>query len=200
MNHLAHGFLAGGDVDFLLGGIAGDFFKGRLERIDDVGLRRGVALHRRIDTFTDGHAVCRRARARFPPALRRYAGIVTDMVFDHFLARHWDRYGTRMSLSRFSAVVYATLRAHEARLPPRFGGLLALMEENDWLVSYTERSSIERAVDRIAARVRGGEVLVGAVAGLGTNYDALECDFHAFFPLLTDFAARERIRLACEIS
>ena len=45
MNYLAHSLLAGGEIDFVLGGMAGDFVKGRLDGVSDPGLRRGLALH-----------------------------------------------------------------------------------------------------------------------------------------------------------
>mgnify|MGYP001243460487 CR=1 FL=1 len=200
MNYLAHCVLAGSDVDLLLGGIAGDFVKGRLERIADTGLRRGVALHRRIDSFTDSHSVLRRSRARLPEGMRRYGGILTDMLFDHYLARDWGEYGIDGPLAEFSGNVYKIARTHAQRLPPSFLRVFERMAANDWLASYAERANVEAAVDRVAVRVRGGGVLIGSVAALGTNYHALECDFRDFFPSLRSFVAGERERLLCEIS
>jgi len=51
-------------------------------------VERALAQHRAVDTFTDAHRSCARARRVAPPH-RRFAGIVVDMYYDHYLARHW---------------------------------------------------------------------------------------------------------------
>lgn len=195
MNYLAHSLLAGGEIDFVLGGMAGDFVKGRLDGVSDPGLHRGLALHRRIDSFTDTHCVCRRARVRLPGDVRRYGGILTDMLFDHFLALRWSRYVPECSLRCFTKGIYASLNDEQSRLPLGFRDLLPRMTADDWLASYADFEYTTRAIDRVAGRVRGGEVLVGFLSQLGDVYEGLESDFHEFFPLLMDFAASERERI-----
>lgn len=48
---------------------------------------------------------------------RRFAGIMVDVFFDHFLARHWHRY-TDMSLPVFTRATYRQLLARSAESPP----------------------------------------------------------------------------------
>ena len=56
-------------------------------------------LHRRIDSFADTHPAFRRSRGRVSAARRRVAGIMVDMFYDHFLARHWGQFsGQRLYL------------------------------------------------------------------------------------------------------
>ena len=46
-------------------------------------------LHRRIDNFADTHPAFRRSRGRVSAARRRVGGVMVDMFYDHFLARHY---------------------------------------------------------------------------------------------------------------
>ena len=62
MNYLAHAFLAGPLATDRIGGVIGDFVKGPLPAGLDEALAAGVALHRRIDSFADGHPAFRRSR------------------------------------------------------------------------------------------------------------------------------------------
>ena len=93
MNFLAHLYLARGDDDLMLGGLLGDFVRGRTAlKAYSPGVRSGIKMHRRIDRFTDHSRAVRGLRRKFPAEFRRYSGIVIDMAFDHELARHWDQY------------------------------------------------------------------------------------------------------------
>jgi acyl carrier protein phosphodiesterase len=91
MNYLAHLYLSADSSEALVGGLLGDFVKGRLVpgRYPPRVLA-AIALHRRIDGFVDRHPVTLSSRARFGPGFRRYAGILLDLFHDHFLARDWD--------------------------------------------------------------------------------------------------------------
>jgi len=92
MNFLAHLYLADPQPLGLLGSLMGDFVKGPLGGRYPEPITRGIMLHRRIDTFTDAHAVVRASRTRISPGRRRFAGIMIDVFYDHFLARDWARY------------------------------------------------------------------------------------------------------------
>src|SRR5688500_2273474 len=50
----------------------------------------GIACHRIIDGFTDANPIFRRSVGRIDPPYRRYAGILIDVFYDHFLAREWS--------------------------------------------------------------------------------------------------------------
>ena len=55
MNYLAHLLLAEPSREGLLGSLLGDFVKGPLGDRYPEQLRRGIVLHRAIDSFTDAH-------------------------------------------------------------------------------------------------------------------------------------------------
>lgn len=195
MNFLAHAFLAGASIDDLVGGVAGDFVKGRLEPLPagmSQGFADGVMLHRRIDSFADGHAAFRRSRARVSAARRRVAGIMVDLFYDHFLARHWARYSPE-PLESFTARLYAAIRSYAQPLPPAFAPVFRNMASADWMAAYRDPAQIADALDRMARfRFRRANPLAGGGAELLTDYAGFEADFNDFLPDARAYAAALR--------
>jgi len=60
--------------------------KGRRQYDFPPGIRRGILLHRMIDSFTDDHPRVHEAKEIFRPLYRLYSGAFIDVAFDHFLA------------------------------------------------------------------------------------------------------------------
>lgn len=189
MNYLAHFYLAEQSSEGLLGSLLGDFVKGRLDDRFPQTVRRGIALHRAIDSFTDAHPLHLESRNRIGGERRRYAGIIIDVCYDHFLCRHWAEYSSE-SLDRFAARVYDILRQHQDALPDRLRRMVPHMIANDWLGSYAELENVGRALDGIAERIVRSNPLAGAVIEIEANYGELDGDFQRFFPQLRDQAER----------
>ena len=55
-------------------------------------MQRGILLHRKIDTFTDAHPIFRQSKHRLVPTYNHYAGVLVDIYYDYFLAKHWKEY------------------------------------------------------------------------------------------------------------
>ena len=199
MNFLAHAWLAGDDPAHQLGGLMGDFVKGLLPAGLPTDIAAGVALHRRIDVFADGHPAFRRSRGRVSPARKRAAGILVDMFYDHFLARHWQAFHPE-PLPDFTARMYALLEAHHPVLPSRLAGLLPSMREDDWLASYRSTETVAFALDRMARRLSRPELLLGGGAELDIHYSALEADFFEFANDAARFATKQRGSLSASES
>ena len=193
MNYLAHAWLARQSDEAILGALLGDFVFGQAALLDwPEAVRREIVVHRRIDRYTDAHPDVVAARALFPDGLRRYAGIVLDVHFDHLFARDWQRWDGG-SLAAFTARVYRVLRENDDRLPPRLRTVAPKMERHDWLGSYRERDNVDRAVRGIATRLsRHGERLVECLPLLRANEAAIAAAFATFFPAL--IAATPRLR------
>ena len=183
MNYLAHLYLAEQSSDGLLGSLLGDFVKGRLDNRYPQAVRRGIALHRAIDSFTDAHPLHLESRNRIGSERRRYAGIIIDVCYDHFLCSHWTEYSSE-SLACFSERVYGILRDRQDALPDRLRRMVPHMIADDWLGSYAELENVGRALDGIARRITRSNPLAGAVVEIESNYGALEGDFRRFFPQL----------------
>ena len=183
MNYLAHLYLAEQSRDGLLGSLLGDFVKGPLGGRFPETVRRGIALHRAIDSFTDAHPLHLESRNRIGKARRRYAGIIVDVCYDHFLCRNWSHHSSE-SLAVFTERVYDVLREHRKDLPDRLQRIMPHMIADDWLSSYADLENVGRALDGIARRVTRSNPLAGALTEIEANYAALSGDFEHFFPEL----------------
>lgn len=182
MNHLAHALLANAGHHSLIGNLSGDFVKGPLDGLDiHVGVCEGIRQHRRVDVFTDQHRVTAELKGIFKPANRRYAGILLDVVFDHYLIRYWRSF-SGVTLRPFVNAVYATLATHEALLPGQLADFVPRMIAADWLYSCESLAGVDRVLQRISSRLRYENPLGHAVDDIERNYQVLEAGFLAFFP------------------
>jgi acyl carrier protein phosphodiesterase len=164
MNFLAHLWLTEAARLPLAGAVLGDVVRGRLEHRFPEPLERSIRWHRRVDALTDRHPRVVATRERFAPGARRYAGIVLDLMYDHALARGWAGYSDE-PLEHFTARAAASVAAEAAVFAaqgcaaPTAAGLRQL------LLSYRETAGIERAVRRVAARLREPQRLLEAAHG-----------------------------------
>lgn len=187
MNYLGHLYLAEDTPLSLVGNLLGDFVKGAVSDAYPLAIRRGIELHRKVDAFTDSHTVFRAGRQLISPVRRRFAGIMMDVFYDHFLAKHWLRYSPA-TLPSFSQKVYRALRENRDLLPERLQRMLPYIIEEDWLTSYKHLGAVDRALNRLSQRFKRENTLAGAVEELESNYAALEAGFHSFFPDLIAYA------------
>jgi acyl carrier protein phosphodiesterase len=102
MNFLAHLYLSGDDPELLVGNLMGDFVKGRLEGRFPPGIERGIALHRRIDSFAAGNHNFLLSKRRIEPSFGLYRAVLVDLYYDHFLAIDWNEYA-EVAFPRFVA-------------------------------------------------------------------------------------------------
>ncbi|MFC7668772.1 ACP phosphodiesterase [Hymenobacter humi] len=189
MNFLAHLFLSGtpGSAvysDVLLGNFIADSVPGKQLDNYAAAVQAGIRLHRAIDTFTDQHPVVRRATQRLRAAgYGKYAGVISDMFLDHFLARYFANF-TPENLADFAQRVYALLTARQGEMPARVQHFLPYMTQHNWLLSYADMESITRALGGLSRRASPGSGMETAVVELRANYEAYEADFREFFPQL----------------
>lgn len=174
-----------------MGGLMGDFVKGRLHRKYPLDVERGIWLHRKIDAFTDAHESTKSSRQRFSPRRRRFSGIVVDICYDHFLARHWRRY-EEVELAEFIQSVYASLSTYVGVLPARLSMILPRLVAEDWLSAYATLDGVDRALNGVANRLTAGDRMRGAIDEVQDNYAYLENDFMTFFPDVARFSKRLR--------
>jgi acyl carrier protein phosphodiesterase len=187
MNYLAHLYLSEPHDEAWLGSLMGDFVKGPLDDRYGSEITRAIALHRQIDVFTDAHPVVRQSKSRMSGARRRYAGIMVDVFYDHFLARHWPDFHEE-PLAVFTRRVYRVLERYHTVLPERLQRVAPMMAQSDWLGSYAEIGSIYTALNRIGERLKRGKPMMNSADELVGNYAQFEADFRAFLPDVLGFA------------
>jgi len=191
MNYLAHLYLADDTDDSIIGNLLGDFVKGSPEGRYRKAITTAIFFHRKVDAFTDAHPITRTSRNRISPKRRRFAGIIVDVCYDHFLAKHW-RHFAKTDLCCYTKRVYSVLGQNRALLPKRLQSILPRMVSEDWLGSYRHLNGVEKTLDRIAGRLSRGSMFLRAVVEIQSNYGALEHDFLDFFPELVTFAMAGR--------
>lgn len=188
MNFLAHLHLSGNNPKIMAGNFMGDFVKGRasLGKLDPE-LVRGVELHRAIDHFTDHHPVVSQSKNRLRPGYRHYAGVIVDIFYDHYLARHWHQYHDT-SLEDFATHVYGTMQDLQHLLPEKLQQMLPYMIRGNWLVGYFHIEGIQRSLTGMARRTSHDSRMDEAVNDLRKYYGEFEQEFGEFFPDLQHHA------------
>jgi acyl carrier protein phosphodiesterase len=185
MNYLAHLRLAHRDRYSIIGNLMGDFRRHLNGRVLPAAVLGGIANHQRVDKFTDSHPEVLGLKRCFSRKRRRYAGIILDMAFDHFLAVHWDNYSTEPR-EMFIDYSYSCLAGGKELMPARMQDTVNYMIREDWLGSYQDLSGIDIAINRLSRRIRFENQLEGAVKEIELNYDLIGSGFRIFFPSLMD--------------
>ena len=187
MNHLAHAVLAGDESGMIVGSLLGDFWRGALDPAWPEPLSRGVRLHRRTDVVTDSHAAVAAARSAFDPPLRRYAGILIDVWFDHVLARDYERYAGEPLAPRL-ARVYAALADVPASAPAAYGLFAARTRRHETLGHYEEPAFVESVYELIGARLAHANPVAHAYAAVAALDAPITRAFRALWPDLVALA------------
>lgn len=180
VNHLAHCFLSFGEPETLVGNFVADYVKGSRWRDYPPGVQTGILLHRQIDAFADGHEAAARSRKRIREGAGRYAGPVTDILYDHLLCRHWETYAGDWAFEEFAAHTYDTLA--QASLPAPLDAVAPRMIAGRFLHGYRHRDGLAWVLERFAHRISGAMDPDASMAIFEQALPDFDADFHAFFP------------------
>ena len=194
MNYLAHLFLSRHTDKALIGGLLGDFVKGNAYNQYDDEIKHSILLHRKIDSFADRHIKELCIRNMLLPSRRRFAGIIVDVCYDHFLIKHWSKYSAD-DCHEFIANAYSVLQSNQNIFPPRLQNILPYMVRENWLHSYKDIDGVEIALNRISTRLKRENVLRGPVEELHNRYGDFEREFLEFFPSLIKHVEQYRLRI-----
>lgn len=181
MNYLAHLLISPEDGLSRLGNIMADFMRDVNQELLPQKVWEGIQLHRSVDGYTDSHEVVKDLRKQFSPEKRRFSGIVLDVVFDHFLIKHWEKY----SAYEFHAFVdqsYEDLWQHRELMPARMEMVVGWMIKRDWIRSYAELEHVGRALDGLAGRLKLMHDFHGSIDEVHQHYESIEAGFLKFFP------------------
>lgn len=194
MNYLAHIHLSGADIAVAVGNFMGDGVKGRIKDGYPSGIRVGLHLHRFIDDFTDSHESNRPIIELLRPEFGRMSGIVSDMYYDHFLARGWSLFN-RTSLDGHLDWFYDEAYGLIDYMPERQRRFFELSREGNWLSNYSNQAGIARALHGMSKRGEHTRVLEEAHGFLVDNMEELQRCFDHFYPQLQQAAKEELARL-----
>lgn len=187
LNHLAHLFLSPDAPLIRIGSLMGDFARG----IDVGGLppqvRQGIRHHRAVDAFTDTHPQVLASKRLFSSQRRRFAGVALDMLYDHYLLRHWQQF-SNLDTGIFIAGMYREFREHEHLMPDNMRRVTRRMAENDWFNAYADLDNLGYALNRVAGRIRFRHRFFDIIQEIEEHDRELEQRFLSFFPDLITFA------------
>jgi acyl carrier protein phosphodiesterase len=187
MNFLAHAYLSFGQDEVLIGNFIADFIRGKEIENYPKKIQVGIHLHRAIDTFTDSHPLVKEVQTHLWPQFGHYARVISDVFFDYFLAKNWDKY-TSLPLETFSQRVYQTLQSSPAALPTSFLRMLYWMEQQNWLYAYRNQAGIQQALDGLTRRASFDSKMNEATQVLREKEEEIEALFFVFFQDLETFA------------
>ncbi|MGM0620590.1 MAG: ACP phosphodiesterase [Bacteroidota bacterium] len=190
MNYLAHLYLSGEDNKLLTGNFIGDYVKGKNYLKYPGKIREGILLHRRIDTFTDQHPRFRDVKKLLREEFGLFSGIITDLFYDHFLARNWDNYST-YTLRSYANKAHSVLLSHFFYLPARVQGFLPVLIKNRRLESYARQEGIRQSLKLMGRYTSLPENATQAMDTLEMNFGFLQENFTAFMLDMIDYVEKD---------
>lgn len=173
------------------GALLGDFVKGPLRGDFSPATERGIALHRRIDGFSNRDAELQQLIRKFPADLQRYGGIITDVIFDHFLSIHWQRFHD-ISLEEFADGIYAHIDQSNVHWPKEARLFSQRLIQHDLLNNYRNWKTIEGVLSSIGARLSRSNSLDRAAVLVRPQFDTMESVFLGTYPRIELFARELR--------
>lgn len=181
MNFLAHLHLAQQCNSHLAGNLVADFVRGDPYRQFSKDIADGIKLHRFVDSYIDAMPEVKQCRQLFGPDTRRVSGIALDMVWDHFLARHWQQFHPH-PLSDFVNTARTEVEPYQHNMPKAYLLMMDRMWQQNWLLQYQYPETLETALVRMASRRPRLHQLALTPAVLMANYNQLEQQFFLIYP------------------
>jgi len=189
MNYLAHIFLSGTDDEIMLGNFMGDYVKGRAYTMYPPAIRKGLLLHRRIDSYTDRHKIVHQSMGYFAPKYRKYAGIIIDILYDHFLILNWDKFSA-VSMDDFKKHVFAVLKSNYPILPERVQFFVPSFIKKDWIEVYSSIDGLINVFIRMSMRTTLPDHSEFAREVMRKYYVQLESEFLTYFPDIIHYVVK----------
>jgi acyl carrier protein phosphodiesterase len=192
MNFLAHVYLSGNNEQLILGNLIADAVKGKQIDRFSLGVVQGIKLHRLIDAYTDQHIVFKSSVKRLEPVYKKYAAVICDIYYDHFLAKNFHKYSS-VSLAKTAHTAYEILIRNYDILPPNSKRLLPYMATQNWLEGYANLSELQRVFNGMSRRTSFVSGMENAISDLIKDYSAYETEFSLFFPDIITYTHKIRL-------
>lgn len=194
VNFLAHCFLADrhapGDDGLLLGGMLGDFIRGRdaMAKLPD-GIQQGILLHRHIDRVTDSAEPVSKFRHEFPTEFRRFAGIIMDVGFDHCLANNWNSWSDQ-SLESFDEQIREMLDRQARWVSEPLARFMAYADIRGLFTNYGDTEELLFTLTNMGRRVSRANPLHRVNEIWDEIHPGMCHLFHEWFPELNEAVAQ----------
>jgi acyl carrier protein phosphodiesterase len=190
MNFLAHLYLSGNYEEIMVGNFIGDYVKGKEYLYYPENIRKGIMMHRFIDSYTDKHPVAKKSRQRVQNEYHKYSSIIIDIFYNFFLASEWNNYHP-VELSRYVDEIFFLLKKHYYDFPQGIKNWFPNFIRNNWLISYSSIEGIRNVLYRMSSRTSLPNFTEFAIDVLRYNEKEMREEFHEFFASITAYVEKE---------
>jgi acyl carrier protein phosphodiesterase len=190
LNFLAHIYLSGDSREILIGNFIGDYVKGKNITGYPEEVKQGILLHRKIDSFTDGHFITRSSKKIIAEKYGLYAGIVVDIFYDHFLSANWRQY-SEIPLREYIHERYSMLDSGFSIFPAGVKNWFPYFIKSNWLETYNNFNGLNMVFKRMSYRTSLPDHADYAVSQLKHNYDYLKKNFFDFFTEMREMVKKD---------
>ena len=195
MNWLAHVLLSEKQIEHQLGNLLTDPLKAKAWEGASDSVHRGIITHLRIDTFTDAHDIVKQSKALLTPR-GHLKGVVLDILYDHFLSLHWDRF-CHISREKFLDDFRSKALIAIGDYPDKAQDVITRVVSNRQLSSYEHMDGVVAAFGRIDRRLSDRALSKDNceryIPLIARERDELEENFLNFFPELM-----RAVKLTCK--
>jgi acyl carrier protein phosphodiesterase len=197
MNFLAHIYLSGNNDEIMVGNFIGDWVKGQDFLKYPENIKKGIILHRDIDTFTDKHPVVKRSKSLFNEKYHKYSGIIVDIFYDHYLSKYWRHYSS-IPLVKYIEEKQDILTRYFDQLPASGKDILPKFIKHRWLNSYDTIGGMEKVLRGMTKNTSLPDGTDFAIGVLEKNYEVLKNDFIEFFPQIIQHVEAKHLILVTD--
>jgi acyl carrier protein phosphodiesterase len=166
-----------------------DFVKGKKQYDYPLPIQAGIQLHRAIDTFTDTHASTQKIKEFFRADYRLYAGALTDVVYDYFLANDKSIFKNDTALKDFTIHTYLLLKQNKDRFGEKFGQMFPYMQTHNWLYNYQFDWGIQKSFEGVKRRAAYISETTTAFSIFIEHKNEMKQHYDDFFISVKNFAA-----------
>lgn len=192
MNFLAHIYLSGENEQLKIGNFMADSIRGSSYKKYPKEIKKGILLHRFIDSYTDMHPIYRQSKHRLHEKYGHYSGVIMDIFYDHYLAKNWSDYSSE-SLEDYAQRFYQLLTKEHHLLTDRVKGMMPAMIAQNWLVQYASLDGLEMIMIQMNYKTKNRVAMHEAMIELQQYNAEFEAEFTSFFKAL-QLACQEKLR------
>ena len=194
MNYLAHIYLSGDNKMIKIGNFMADSIRGKSYEVYERDIKRGILLHRAIDSFTDMHPIYRQSKHRLHSKYGHYSGVIMDIFYDHFLAKNWSLY-SKTPLEEFTTDFYILLETNYEILTDKVKSIIPHMRNKNWLLSYSTIEGLQIIMNQMNYRIKNRVPMDESIQELKEYYTEFESEFKLFFTEIQAFSILKRSSL-----
>lgn len=180
MNFLAHIYLSGDNDLIKIGNFMADSIRGHSYDNYQEEIRKGILLHRSIDSFTDMHPIYRQSKHRLHEKYGHYSGVIMDIFYDHFLAKNWSLFSDE-KLEDYATNFYLLLKENYELLTEKIQSMMPSMLARNWLLSYATIEGLEMIMFQMDHRTKNRVAMHESIIELKQYYSEFEQEFSLFF-------------------